>query len=143
MRGSGTEYTLPLFVAWLADLCAAGGRLDEGFSAIKEGLAMCEKSGDRFSLPEFYRVKGKLLLTRSAQNEAEAEACFKQAIDIAYAQEAKLLELRASLSLAQLWGENRRRAEAHDLLASVYDWFTEGFDTSDLKDAKAFLEQSS
>ncbi|MFQ6024305.1 MAG: adenylate/guanylate cyclase domain-containing protein [Acidiferrobacterales bacterium] len=143
MRALSTEYTLPLFVAWLADLCTAGGRVDEGLSAIEEGLAMCEKSADRFSLPEFHRVKGKLLLTRSARNKAEAEACFKQAMGIACAQEAKSLELRASLSLAQLWGENRKHAEARDLLALVYDWFTEGFDTADLKDAKTLLEQLS
>jgi class 3 adenylate cyclase/predicted ATPase len=143
MRASSTEYTLPLFVAWLADLCASGGRVDEGLSAIEEGLAMCEKSADRFSLPEFHRVKGRLLLTRSARNKAEAEACFKQAMDIARAQEAKSLELRASLSLAQLWGESRKRAEGRDLLDSVYGWFTEGFDTADLKDAKMLLEQLS
>ena len=141
MRASRTQYTLPLFVAWLGDLCARGGQVDEGLSAIKEGMAMCEKNEDRFSLPEFHRIKGELLLARSARNKAKAEACFKQAIEIARGQEAKSLELRAAVSLAKLWGENKKRSEARDLLVPVYDWFTEGFDTPDLKDAKALLDE--
>ncbi len=117
-----------------------GGQIDEGLSALKEGLALSEKTEDRFSLPEFYRIKGELLLARSARNKAEAEACFKQAIEIARGQEARMLELRAATSLARFWSDNKRLDEARDLLAPVYGWFTEGFDTPDLKDAKALLD---
>ena len=102
---------------------------------------MSEKNDDRFSLPEFHRVKGELLLARSARSKHEAEDAFRQAVTAAGDQEAKSLELRAATSLARLWGENGKRGEAHDLLAPVYDWFTEGFDTPDLKDAKALLDE--
>ena len=84
--------------------------------------------------------KGELLLVRSEPNQAEAEACFQHAMQIAREQQAKLWELRAAISLARLWGEQDKRAQAHDLLAPVYGWFTEGFDTTDLKDAKALLD---
>ena len=137
VRAIGTEYTVPLFFAWLGEVCAKGGLIEEGLEAIEAGLALSEKEGDRFSLPEFYRVKGELLLARAAANEAEA--CFQQAIGIAGAQGGKSLELRAATSLARLMGETKRRAEACDLLAPIYGWFTEGFDTPDLTDAKALL----
>ncbi len=127
----------------LGDLCAKGGRVDDGLRAIEEGLAMCEKSEDRFSLPEFHRIKGELLLAHSARNKVEAEGCFKQAIEIARGQEARSLELRAAASLARLWGENKKCNEARDLLVPVYDWFTEGLDNPDLKDAKALLDNLS
>ncbi len=141
VRAIGTEYTVPLFFAWLGELCAKGGLIEEGLEAIEEGLALSEKEEDRFSLPEFYRVKGELLLARAAANEAEAEACFQQAIGIAGAQGGNSLELRATTSLARLMGETKRRAEACDLLAPIYGWFTEGFDTPDLTDAKALLDE--
>lgn len=104
---------------------------------------MCEKSEDRFSLPEFHRIKGELLLARLARNKVEAEGCSKQAIQIARGQDAKSFELRASVGLARLWGENKKRDAARDLLIPGYDWFTEGFDNSDLKDAKALLDSLS
>jgi len=141
VRATGTEYTLPLFYAWLGELCGKGGQVEEGLSALEDGLAMSEKNDDRFSLPEFHRVKGELLLARSARNKDEAEDAFSQAVTVARDQEAKSLELRAAMSLARLWGENGKRSEAHDLLTPIYDWFTEGFDTPDLKDAKALLDE--
>ena len=104
---------------------------------------MSERNEDRFSLPEFHRIKGEALLARSVGNKAEAEACLHHAIEVARAHDAKLLELRATTSLARLWGENTRRAQAHDLLAPLYAWFTEGFDTADLMEAKALLDQLS
>ncbi|MEE8545430.1 MAG: adenylate/guanylate cyclase domain-containing protein [Alphaproteobacteria bacterium] len=143
VRATGTEYTLPLFFAVLGELCLNGGRTDEGFSALEEGLAMSEKNQDRFILPEFHRLRGALLLRRPGPDKARAEACFKQAIEIARGQQARLLELRATTSLARLWGEGGKRAQAHDCLAPVYAWFSEGFDSADLVDAKALLEQLS
>jgi predicted ATPase len=143
VRATGTEYTLPLFFAVLGELCVNGGRMEEAFSALEEGLAMSEKNQDRFILPEFHRLRGELALSRPGPDKAEAEACFKQAIEIARGQQARSLELRATVSLARLWGEGGKRAQAHDLLAPVHAWFSEGFDTADLVDAKALLDQLS
>jgi len=106
----------------------------------EEGLAMTA-GGDRFSLPEFYRMKAELLLARSAADKEAAEATYNQAIEIARGQPARLLELRATTSLARLWGENGRRGSARELLAPIYETFTEGFDTADLKDAKLLLDE--
>ena len=89
---------------------------------------------------ELHRLKGALLLSLSDGNESEAEACFKNAIEIARGQSAKSFELRAAMGLARLWQDEGKQAEARDLLAPVYGWFTEGFDTADLKDAKALLD---
>jgi predicted ATPase len=105
LRASGTEYTLPLFFAWLAEICGEGGRLDEGLATIEGGRALSEETEDRFSLPEFDRLEGEILLARSAHNRAEAQACFERAIHLARAQDARSLELRAATSLARLWGE--------------------------------------
>jgi predicted ATPase len=87
-----------------------------------------------------YRLKGELLLTRSSKHQAEAETCFCQALDNAQRQQAKSLELRAAMNLARLWQRQGKRAEAYDLLAPIYGWFTEGFDTADLQEARALLE---
>ena len=141
VRASGTEYTLPLFFAWLAELCAKGGRIEEGLAALEQGRAMSEETEDRFSLPEFDRIEGELLLVRSAWNQADAQACFERSMQLARARDAKCLELRAATRLARLWGEQGRCTEAHELLEPIYDWFTEGFDTADLKDARALLDE--
>jgi len=90
---------------------------------------------------ELYRLKGELLLQQSSDNQAEAEHCFHHALDLARNQQAKSWELRAATSLARLWQQQGKRQEAHDLLAPVYGWFTEGFDTADLQEAKALLEE--
>jgi len=97
--------------------------------------------GERRWEAELYRLKGEILLARSAAHDAEAEACFRQALDIARHQEAKSWGLRAAMSLARLWQRQGKRAEARALLAPIYDWFTEGFDTADLREAKALLEE--
>jgi predicted ATPase len=136
----GTGLSLPSWFAALADALARRGETDEGLTAAAEGLSMAD-AGDRFSLPEIHRVKGKLLLDRSARDRDAAESAFRQAIDIARAQDARLLELRAATSLARLWGENGRRNAARELLAPVYQWFTEGLDKPDLRDAKLLLDE--
>jgi predicted ATPase len=109
--------------------------------AVEEGLKMADAGGERFGLPEVHRVKGRLLLDRSAADRDAAAAACRQAIEIAREQEARLFELRAVTSLARLWGENGKREAARELLAPVYQWFTEGFDKPDLKDAKALLDE--
>ena len=87
-----------------------------------------------------HRLKGELLLTRSAEKHAEAETCFHQALDVARRQQAKSLELRAAMSLARLWQQQGKRDDAYALLAPLYGWFTEGFDTADLQEARALLD---
>src|SRR5262249_61529016 len=97
-------------------------------------------TGERWYEAELHRLKGELLLQQHVDHQAEAENCFLRALDIAHNQEAKSLELRAATSLARLWQQQGKRQEAHDLLAPVYGWFIEGFDTADLQEAKALLE---
>jgi predicted ATPase len=143
VRQRGTQYTVPLFFAWLAELCFRSGANEDGFNALEEGLALSEESEDRFSLPEFHRIKGEGILARGADDRDQAEACFKRAIEIAQQQEARLMMLRSATSLARFWGENRRRPEARALLGPHCEWFTEGFDTPDLKDANTLLDELS
>jgi len=102
-------------------------------------LALVDKTGERYYEAELHRLKGELLLQQSSDNRAEAETCFHQALSIVRSQQAKSLELRAATSLARLWQSQGKRGEAYDLLAPVYGWFTEGFDTADLIDAKTLL----
>ena len=92
---------------------------------------------------ELHRLEGELLLIKQGQKAGEAEDCFRKALDTARHQQAKSLELRAAMSLSRLWRQEGKRKEAHELLAPIYGWFTEGYDTSDLKEAKALLEELS
>src|SRR5215471_17631355 len=105
-----------------------------------EALTLVNTTGEHWYESGLYRLKGELLLQQSSDNQAEAESCFHHALDIAQSQQAKSLELRTATSLARLWQQQGKRHEAHDLLAPVYNWFTEGFDTADLIDAKALLD---
>jgi predicted ATPase len=115
------------------------GQIEEGLTLLDEALQIVERTGERWFAAELNRHKGQLLLLRQGQSEA-AEELYRKALNIAEEQEAKLWELRAAASLARLRRDQDRHAEARDLLAPVYDWFTEGFDTSDLKEAKALLD---
>jgi predicted ATPase len=107
---------------------------------LTEALTLADKTGERWYEPELYRLKGELLLQQTSENQAEVENCFHQAIVVAQNQQAKSWELRAATSLARLWQQQGKRDEARQVLAEVYNWFTEGFDTADLKDAKALLD---
>jgi predicted ATPase len=100
-----------------------------------------EQQEERWWEAEVSRLRGVLLLRQPGTPQAEAEACFQRALDIARRQQAKSLELRAALSLARLWQQQGKRSEAYNLLAPIYSWFTEGFDTADLQEAKALLEE--
>jgi predicted ATPase len=131
---------------WLAQVAEAygqGGQPEEGLRVLGEALALVNDTGMRHYEAEMHRLKGELLLQQSSSNQTEAESCFQQAIAIAQNQQAKSLELRAATSLARLWQQQGKRQEAYDLLAPVYNWFTEGFDTADLQDAKALLDDLS
>lgn len=145
MRSTRTKYTLPLLQAWLGELYLKADQIDDGLNAIEEGLVMAKENEDRFSLPEFHRIRGQLLLARSVksglEDSEEVESAFWTAIKIAKDQQAKSLELRATICLASLWSVQGKTVEARELLAPIYDWFTEGFDTADLTDAKALLNE--
>ena len=110
---------------------------------LDEALGLVEKNGQRLHEAELYRLKGELLLKQSVSDEQQAETCFRQALEVARRQQAKSWELRAAMSLSRLWQQQGKCTEARELLAPVYDWFTEGFDTADLREAKALLEELS
>jgi predicted ATPase len=130
---------MPHNLALLAKACEIAGQIDEAVAQVDDALQIVERTGERWFAAELNRHRGELLL-RQGHTEG-AEESYRKALSIAEEQEAKLWELRATTSLARLWGEQDRRAEARDLLASVYRWFTEGFDTADLKEAKALLDE--
>ncbi len=138
-RALKLTYSLPFFLSLVAEVCVLDGRTSEGLVAIEEASALARR-GQRWHEPELHRLKGELTLQKSTVEE-EAEPHFLKALEVARHQEAKSLELRAATSLARLWQQQGKTAEARDLLAPVYDWFTEGFDTADLKDAKTLLEE--
>jgi class 3 adenylate cyclase/predicted ATPase len=139
-RATGAEIARPYFLALLAEAHGVLGEPEAGLAVLTEALTLTETTGERFYESELYRLQGALLLQRSSDHQAEAESCFHHALDIARNQQAKSLELRTATSLARLWQQQGKRQEAHDLLAPVYHWFTEGFDTADLKDTKALLD---
>ena len=119
------------------------GRLDDGLNALTEALSTADEHEDRFYEPEIHRLRGELLLKQDQSNVPEAQRCFERAIEIARKQSAKSWELRATISLARLLAKQGHRAETRTMLADIYGWFTEGFDTADLKDAKALLDELS
>jgi predicted ATPase len=130
----------PYHLALLAEVSAQAGRTTEGLEALAEALVTLPKSGARWWEAELYRLRGELLLQHTETQPGEAEACFQQALTVARRQQAKSLELRAAMSLTRLWQRQGKGAAAHELLAEIYGWFTEGFDTADLQEAKALLE---
>jgi predicted ATPase len=139
-RATGAELECPYFVALLAEALEKMGQIEAGLTVLAEMLGEVDTNGLRFHEAELRRLKGTLLMARAPDDRTEAEGCFRQALDIARRQEAKSLELRAATSLSQLWQQQGKQAEAHELLAPIYGWFTEGFDTTDLREARALLE---
>jgi predicted ATPase len=119
------------------------GRTDQALALLDQQLARFEQSGRHVGDQELYRLKGEALLARDSSATAEAEACFRKAIEIARGQSAKWWELRSTVSLARLLAKRGRPEQARAMLAEIYSWFTEGFDTRDLKDAKALLDELS
>jgi predicted ATPase len=168
-RANVGEHIVLYLLALLAETQSNMGRSQDASQSLTAALALAEKNGEHFYDAELYRLKGQLTLQSrqvedksqtshgqvegksedtntqhlapSTQAEAEAEACFHKAIEIARKQQAKSLELRAVMSLACLWQQQGKQKEAHERLAEVYGWFTEGFDTADLQEAKALLEE--
>lgn len=140
--GSGGGYAGMMLVQ--AEVCARAGQIETGLRAIDQAQAWIERTGMQATQADAWRMRGELLLIdrpdRSGQVE-EAEACFKRALELARERQARLFELRAAVRLARLWGSQGRRHEARELLGGIYGWFTEGFDTPDLVEAKALLEE--
>jgi predicted ATPase len=156
-QATGAELGRAYFLAPLAEAYGKTGQIEEGLTTLTEALAVADKTGERFYEAELYRLKGELTLAQSSVQrlessvtnpqppipnlQTEAEACFLKAIDIARQQQAKSLELRAATSLARLRQQQGKKAEARQMLAEIYGWFTEGFETADLKEARALLEE--
>jgi predicted ATPase len=157
-RVTGAELYVPYVLSLLAEGYASLRQVEAGLAVLQEGWEVMERTGEHVWHAEVCRVKGALLLAQESQKAnvkgqmpvlsiaegskvEEAEACFQQAIAVAQQQSAKSWELRAATSLARLWQQQGKTTEARDLLAPVYEWFTEGFDTADLKDAKALLDK--
>jgi tetratricopeptide (TPR) repeat protein len=147
-RSTGAEFQRPHFLTLLAEASGLLGQPEGGLAALEEALILVEKTGERYYEAELHRQRGELLLLREAKShpaqyrrdQHEAETCFQHALDVARQQQAKSLELRAVMSLARLWQRQGNCAQARALLVEVYDWFTEGFDTADLREAKTLLD---
>jgi predicted ATPase len=145
-RATGAEFLRPYYLTLLGEAYGKVGQAEEGLSVLAQALNMVDTTGEHFSEAELYRLRGDLTLQSKVQSlqskvEAEAEECFLKAIEIARRQQAKSLELRAVMSLSRLWQQQGKKEEAHVLLSEIYGWFTEGFDTKDLQEAKALLEE--
>jgi predicted ATPase len=139
-QSTGAKVLIPFHLALLAEALGEEGRTEEALSSLAEALSVAEATGERVYNAELHRLRGELLL-RQAAGHAEAEFCFRQGLDIARQQGAKSLELRAALSLARLLRAAGQQSEGRQLLAETYGGFTEGWDTSDLKEARAFLQE--
>jgi predicted ATPase len=139
-RATGAEIGRPYFLTLLAEAYGMLGEPETALAVLVEALMLVDNTGERGYVPELYRLKGALLLQQASDNQAEAETCFAKAIAIAQNQQAKSFELRTATSLARLWQQQGKRTAAHELLAPIYGWFTEGFDTADLQEAQALLD---
>ena len=130
----------PYYLALLAEASGQAGQPEAGLTALAEACTLVAATEERWWEAEVYRLQGELLCQRPLSDVDQAEACFQQALHVARHQQAKSLELRAAMSLARLWQQQGKRATAYALLAPIYGWFTEGFDTADLQEIKALFE---
>jgi predicted ATPase len=140
---TGQMLARPFCLVLLAEAAGHAGQIEEGLRLLAETQMAVEESGRGELLAEAYRLQGELLRQQAAADAAQAEACFEQALAIAGRQQAKSWELRAAMSLSRLWQQQGKHAEARALLAPIYGWFTEGFDTADLQEARVLLEELS
>ena len=138
-RATEAALTVPFLCTLLAEVSDYLGHTEDVIQALAEAHTLVEQHEERWWEAEISRLRGVLLLRQTVPQHAEAEAWLQRALDVARRHEAKSLELRAARSLARLWQQQGKRQEAHDLLAPMYGWFTEGFDTADLQEAKAML----
>jgi predicted ATPase len=140
-RATGAALFVPYFCSLLAEVSDYVGHREDDLLVLAEAHTLVEEHEERSWEAEVHRLRGVLLLRQPGTPQEEAEACFQRALDVARHQQAKSLELRAAMSLARLWQQQGKRAEAQELLAPIYGWFTEGFDTADLQEAQALLDQ--
>ncbi|MGO8916861.1 MAG: AAA family ATPase [Stellaceae bacterium] len=140
-RSTGATIYLPLWLSHLARACGKIGQFDEARSYINKAITTVETTKEKWYEADVHRIAGEIALMSPERDAAKAEACFERALAVARAQQAKSFELRAAMSMARLWRDRGKRDEARDLLAPLYSWFTEGFDTLDLKQAKALLDE--
>jgi class 3 adenylate cyclase/predicted ATPase len=140
-RAGGAALQVPYLCTLVAEVSVHLGYPEDGLQALAEAHTLVEQHEERYWEAEVYRLRGVLLLQQTGTPQAEAEALLQRALDVARRQEAKSLELRAAMSLSRLWQQQGKRTEAHALLAPIYGWFTEGFDTADLQEAKALLQE--
>jgi predicted ATPase len=140
-RATGAGAERPTFFTLLAEAHWRQGAWQDGCATISEALDIIAENGERAYEAELHRIRGELVLVRSPADQGEAEACFRRALEIARSQRARSWELRAAMSLARLWQRQGMREKAHGLLGEAYGWFAEGFDTADLIDARALLEE--
>ncbi len=143
MQATGARNWQPYQLYLLAEAHAKSGQVDEAQRSLRKASTIAQQNGERYWEAEIHRFQGELILSSSAECLIEAEVCFNQAIEVARRQSAKSLELRAAMSLSRLWQHQDQRQDAYDLLAPVYGWFTEGFDTADLIEAKQLLNDLS
>jgi predicted ATPase len=159
IQATGAALRQPYYLGLLAEASGPAGDLEGGLAMLTEALALVARTGERWSEAELHRLKGALLLRSKARRlelavspsdfgycallAEQADASFRQALEVASRQQAKSWELRAATSLGRLWQSQGKRKQALDLLAPIYAWFTEGFDTADLRDAKTLLDELS
>jgi predicted ATPase len=141
IRSTGAQRSIPLYLSYLARAYAELGQFDDAWRSIDEAMKVVETTKESQCEAEVHRVAGEVALNSHEPDAAKAQAHFERAIAIAREQQAKSWELRATTSLARLWQGQGRCSEAHDRLAPIYGWFTEGFDTADLKEAGALLDE--
>ncbi|MEY9155748.1 AAA family ATPase [Bradyrhizobium japonicum] len=141
LRATGAGLWQPCFLALIAEACDKANRLDEGLTVLDHALGIVQERAERFCEAELHRLRGALLLRCNPVNVSACETCFRTAIAIARNQQARSLELRAATSLARLWAERGERRNAQDLLTGICGWFTEGFDTLDLREAQTLLSE--
>jgi predicted ATPase len=139
-RSTGATFYMPLYLSCLARAYAELGQFDDATRTIAEAMTAVETTKERMWEAEVHRVAGEIVLRSPEPDAAKAEAYFERALAVARAQQAKSCELRVAMSMARLWRDQGKRQQARDLLAPVYGWFTEGFDTLDLKEAKTLLD---
>jgi len=140
VQSIGQKLNRPFYFALLAEAYGQAGQPEAGLSCLAEALTLVEATEERWWEAEVWRLKGELFLRLPMPDIPQATACLHQALEVARRQQARALELRAALSLSRLWQQQGKRDQARQLLTAVYSWFTEGFETPDLQEARAWLE---
>src|SRR5262249_16209462 len=140
-RETGTALWVPYFLGLLAEAYAQEGQVEVGLATVAEALAAAQATGERWGEAELYRLRGVLLLRQTGTPPEEAETCLRRGLGVARRPETKALEVRGAVSVSRLWQQQSKQDEARELLTPIYSWFTEGFDTADLQQAKGLLDE--